>query len=85
MPSNLPFPLPDAPVAFPCDTAGRAIKLLQLAREHCLRASYFPAGGDARTHYQPVTHTVWIMGDPQNIISFRTALIRTSENSHANA
>ncbi len=80
-----PFPLLDAPIAFPCDTAGRAIMTVQLAHEHCLRASYLPEGGDALTHYQPVTHTVWVMGEPQNIDQFRTALIRTSEANHAHA
>jgi hypothetical protein len=49
---------------FPVNSVGQAIALIALARTICLRASYHPLGGNACHSYIPVTHTVWVMGDP---------------------
>lgn len=65
----------DPLLSLPCDSAGSALDILQLAREHCCRASYHPAGGATCKQYIPVTHTVWVTGSAQQINAFTLALL----------
>lgn len=58
----------------PVSSVGEAIKLMQSARALCLDASYIPAGGDSCRGYIPVTHTVYVMGIPENLREFQAQL-----------
>jgi hypothetical protein len=69
------------PTPIPCDTAGRAVEVLELAREHCLSASYHPNGGETARRNHPVTHTVWVTGARINFRAFRMALTQRSSAS----
>ncbi len=66
------------PTPISCDTAGRAVEVLELARQHCLAASYHPGGGETARRNHPVTHTVWVTGTKINYRAFHTALIQRS-------
>ena len=60
--------------AIPVPTVGDALVVLLLAREYCLEASYHPAGGDSCHGYTPVTHTVYVVGNVQDIMQFKSQL-----------
>ena len=77
---SIPFPIDPPPVCMPCNSFAHALKVLTLARENCLRAAYLPHGGDATTHYEPVTHEVWVMGPEDLLREFRAKLVKTSES-----
>lgn len=77
-----PFPIDPPPVAIPCESAGHAVEVLHLAHQNCLRASYVPHGGMGCTMDIPVTHTVWVLGEPKQIEIFQAELkLQTKETS----
>ena len=60
--------------AFPVSSVGEALLVMKEARELCLDASYVPAGGDTCRGFAPITHTVYVMGSPENIHTFQTQM-----------
>lgn len=64
----------------PVKDVSHALRVVQMAREGGLSASYHPSGGDTIKRYIPVTHTVWVIGTPAQIREFRNLVIK--ENAH---
>ena len=58
------------PTPIICKTAGAAIALLELARRHCLSASYHPRGGETARRNFPISHTLWVTGTEANYRAF---------------
>lgn len=77
---SIPFPIVSPLEKILCDSFAHVLLVLQLARANCLSASYHPFGGDAVTHYEPVTHNVWVMGPEDLLREFRAKLVKTSES-----
>ena len=67
-----PTPKPIAAVSV--SSVGEALTVMQSARALCLDTSYFPAGGDTCRGFTPTTHTVYVMGNPENIREFQAQL-----------
>lgn len=76
----LPYPVASpTPTEFEVDSVGRALAVLQAARQLCLPASYHPNGGGTAKAYFPVTHSVFVVGTDEQLAALRRLMAKYSE------